>query len=131
MREDRISLYREFPGESWDDVMGRVEVALKEEGFGILTRIDVRATLKEKLDLDFRPYEILGACNPALAHRALSADDTIGVMLPCNVVVAESDGGIEVAIARPSEMLRVADAQGLAAVADEAEERLARALAAI
>jgi len=106
-----------------------VEAALQQEGFGILTRIDVRETLKKKIDVDFRPYVILGACNPPLAHRALSAEDTIGLMLPCNVVVAETSSGSEVAIARPSVMMTVADAEGLESVAEEAQARLERALA--
>jgi len=121
-------MYRALPGVAYDDAVRRVEEALKQEGFGILTRIDVRETLKQKIDVDFHPYVILGACNPPLAHRALSAEDTIGLMLPCNVVVAATDSGSEVAIAKPKMMMQVADAEGLEEVADEAQARLERAL---
>jgi uncharacterized protein (DUF302 family) len=122
-------MYRALPGVAYDDAVQRVEAALQQEGFGILTRIDVKETLKNKIDVDFHPYVILGACNPPLAHRALSAEDTIGLMLPCNVVVAETCSGSEVAIARPSVMMQVADAEGLEEVAEEAQSRLERALA--
>jgi uncharacterized protein (DUF302 family) len=129
MKENDFSMYRSLPGVEYDAAVERVEAALQQEGFGILTRIDVRETLKKKIDVEFRPYVILGACNPPLAHRALSAEDTIGLMLPCNVVVAETSSGSEVAIARPSVMMTVADAEGLEAVAEEAQARLERALA--
>jgi uncharacterized protein (DUF302 family) len=129
MRENEFGMYRALPGVSYDDAVQRVEAALQEEGFGILTRIDVRETLKKKINVDFRPYVILGACNPPLAHRALSAEDTIGLMLPCNVVVAETGTGSEVSIARPTVMMQIAAAEGLESVAEEAQERLGRALA--
>ena len=129
MKENDFGMYRSLPGVGYDAAVERVEAALQQEGFGILTRIDVWETLKKKIDVDFRPYVILGACNPPLAHRALSAEDTIGLMLPCNVVVAETSSGSEVAIARPSVMMTVADAEGLEAVAEEAQARLERALA--
>lgn len=128
MRGTDFGMYRALPGVAYDEAVRRVEEALKQEGFGILTRIDVRETLKQKIDVDFHPYVILGACNPPLAHRALSAEDTIGLMLPCNVVVAATDSGSEVAIAKPKMMMQVADAEGLEEVADEAQARLERAL---
>ena len=131
MKENDFGMYRPLPGVGYDDAVERVEAALQKEGFGILTRIDVRETLKTKIDVDFRPYVILGACNPPLAHRALSAEDTIGLMLPCNVVVAETEDGSEVAIVRPTVMMTVADAEGLEDVAEEAQARLDRALADI
>jgi uncharacterized protein (DUF302 family) len=131
MRENDFGMYRALPGVSYDEAVQRVETALQDEGFGILTRIDVRETLKKKIDVDFHPYVILGACNPPLAHRALSAEDTIGLMLPCNVVVAESAEGSEVSIARPTVMMQIADAEGLESVAEEAQERLERALAKV
>jgi len=85
----------------FDDVIGRVVDALKTECFGVLTEIDVAATMKKKLDVDFHPYRILGACNPKMAHEALSIDDKIGVMLPCNVIVQKTDAGVEVAAVNP------------------------------
>jgi uncharacterized protein (DUF302 family) len=108
----------------------RVTDALKEEGFGILTRIDVHVTLKEKIGVDFRPYTILGACNPPLAHRALSASPEVGLLLPCNVTVEhESDGGSLVRITDPSVMMQfghLRDNSALREIAEEAEERLTR-----
>lgn len=86
---------------SFEDTIEIVTNALKEEGFGILTEIDVKETLKKKLDIDFRPYKILGACNPPFAHKALVAEDKIGTMLPCNVIVQQTDKGVEVASVDP------------------------------
>lgn len=85
----------------FDVVIARVVEALKKEGFGVLTEIDVSATLKKKIDVDFRPYRILGACNPEMAHKALSVEDKIGVMLPCNVIVQQTENGVEVAAVDP------------------------------
>lgn len=112
-----------------------VTAALKAEGFGVLTRIDVRATLKEKLDVDFRPYAILGACNPPLAHRALLHDAEVGLMLPCNVTVeAAPAGGAIVRIGDPDVFLQVggfADDEELRVIASEARARLQRAATAL
>lgn len=85
----------------FDDVIAHVVDALKQEGFGVLTEIDVSATLKKKIGVDFRPYRILGACNPQMAHKALSIEDKIGVMLPCNLIVQQTDKGVEVAAVDP------------------------------
>jgi uncharacterized protein (DUF302 family) len=116
-------------GVSFDEARSRVADALKQEGFGILTEIDVKATLKAKLDKEFQHYVILGACNPVLAHRALSTDLGIGLLLPCNVCVWEEDGGSVVSIARPDAMFQVVDNPDVRPVADEADARLKRALA--
>ncbi|MHB8077997.1 MAG: DUF302 domain-containing protein [Candidatus Krumholzibacteriia bacterium] len=121
---------RTFPGVSYDAARLRIGAALKAEGFGILTEIDVKATLKAKLNADFPNYVILGACNPALALRALSADPGSGLLLPCNVVVTQDDGGnAVVSIMDPEAMLKVMpDASGLQGPMREARERLQRAL---
>ena len=110
----------------------KVTAALKAEGFGILTEIDVKTTLKNKLDVDFRPYKILGACNPPLAHRALSAAPEIGLMLPCNVTVSEEeDGRVLVNIIDPEMMLGMIDLPALEEIACDAKERLDRVAAAL
>jgi uncharacterized protein (DUF302 family) len=112
---------------SYDDAVTAVTDELKKEGFGILTEIDVKATLKKKLDVDFRPYKILGACNPALAHKALTLVPDVGLLLPCNVTVAqEEDGRIHINIIDPQQMLGVVEHPELEAVACDAEERLRR-----
>jgi uncharacterized protein (DUF302 family) len=120
---------------SYEDALERVAEALKEQGFGILTRIDVKETLKAKLDVDFRDYAILGACNPKLAHRALSARPEVGLLLPCNVTVeAAEDGGVLVKIADPELMMGVGgfeDDPAIAAVAEEARALLANAAVAL
>ena len=104
-----------------------VTAALKEEGFGVLTEIDVKATMKKKLDLDYRPYVILGACNPSLAHRALQIEPELGLLLPCNVIVyAEDDGKSTVSIVNPLQMLGVMDNVELREVANEANAKLQR-----
>ena len=115
----------------YEQAVERVTGALKEQGFGVLTEIDVKATLKKKLDVDFRKYVILGACNPPLAHRALSADLEIGLLLPCNVVIYEDQGASNVSIADPVAMLGLAEKAGVGPIAVEARERLQRVLKAL
>jgi len=98
--------------------------ALKQRGFGVLTRIDVKSTLKGKLDVEFRPYVILGACNPRMAHQALQAEDKIGTMLPCNVIVQELDGKSEVAAVDPVASMQAIDNDTLAAIAMKVRDEL-------
>jgi uncharacterized protein (DUF302 family) len=110
----------------------RVTEALKVEGFGVLTEIDVKETLKKKLDVDFHPYKILGACNPTLAHRALSIDPQVGLLLPCNVVVSQlEEGAIEVSLVDPIGMLGIVNSAELEVVAQEARTRLERVTASL
>ena len=112
--------------------VGRVVAALKDEGFGVLTEIDVKATLKKKLGVDFRKYVILGACNPALAHQALSTELELGLLLPCNAIVYErEDGGSVVSIVDPISMLGVVESPELTPVAEEARARLQRVIKAL
>ena len=92
-----------------DEVKPKVLDALKSQGFGVLTEIDVQKTLKEKIDVDFKPYQILGACNPRFAYRALSADESIGLLLPCNVVLMQESDGVVVSIQDPEVMFSVVD----------------------
>lgn len=115
----------------FDEAIQQVTEALKAEGFGVLTEIDVKQTLAQKIGVDFRKYTILGACNPKLAHRALEADPDVGLLLPCNVVVEERDGRTRVGIVDPRAMFQVAAAPALGPIAEEARERLQRALDAI
>ncbi len=117
---------------SVDTADARVRAALKDEGFGVLTEIDVRSTLKEKIGADFRPYRILGACNPSLAHQALSTELDIGLLLPCNVVVYEDgEGSSTVSIMDPVRQLEVAGRDDLGPVAADVRQRMQRVLAAL
>lgn len=109
------------------ETIERTTAALKEQGFGVLTTIDVQQTLKNKIGVDFQPYVILGACNPNLAHRALQAEKELGLLLPCNVIIYDNgDGGCTVSIVDPAQMMSVVDNPALAVVAEEAKSRLSR-----
>lgn len=120
---------RTLPGVPPSEAIRRVTEALKTEGFGVLTTIDVRETMKQKLGIDFREYVILGACNPNLAHRALEADLSVGLLLPCNVTVFDSgDGASVVQVVKPAAMLSVVQNAAVEPVAQEADARLQRAL---
>lgn len=116
-----------------DEADARVREELKKEGFGVLTEIDVKETLKKKIDVDFRPYRILGACNPALAHQALSAEENIGLLLPCNVVVyaGENEGESVVAVLDPVVQLGVTGRADIEPLALEVRARMERVLAAL
>lgn len=119
-------------GVSFEQALERTAAALKEHGFGILTEIDVQTTLKAKLDVDFRRYKILGACNPPLAHKALSADGQIGLLLPCNVVVQETGPEqVEVSVLDPKVMFSLVDKPDVQPLAEEVNKRLRSAISAL
>lgn len=110
---------------AFDEAIEKVTAALKEEGFGVLTEIDVKATLKKKLDVDFKPYRILGACNPGFAHKALQAEDKIGAMLPCNVIVQQQNSEtIEVSVVDPVASMQAVENEGLGKIAGEVRDKL-------
>lgn len=114
---------------SFEETTARTEAALKEEGFGIISRIDIQEALKTKIGVDFRPYTILGACNPALAHEALKLEDKVGTMLPCNVVVqARDDGSTEVAAIDPVASMQAIENPQLVEAASEVRQRLSRVI---
>jgi len=123
------AIVRELDG-TFDDAVARVTQALAAEGFGVLTTIDVKATLKQKLDLDVEPYVILGACNPHLASQGLAIEPDLGVLLPCNVVLRATGGGVHVAAMEPLAALHLAENPELEPLAQEARARIERAVAA-
>lgn len=114
-----------------DEAVEKTIATLKAHGFGVLTRIDVQAVLKEKIGADFHPYVILGACNPKMAFRALQAEDKIGTMLPCNVIVQQAEGRTEVAAVDPVASMQAIDNPALGAIATEVREQLRAAIAAL
>ena len=116
---------------TYERAVEKVTEELKREGFGVLTTIDVRETLKKKLNVDFTRYVILGACNPPFAHRALQADEQIGLLLPCNVIVYEKEGNTIVAAFDPMMMTNVIEKPGIAPIAKEVKQRLERVIQAV
>ncbi|MFC2085494.1 DUF302 domain-containing protein, partial [Bacteroidota bacterium] len=113
---------------SFDDTIKKITEELKKEGFGILTEIDVKETLKKKIDVDFRKYKILGACNPVFAHKVLQLEDKIGVLMPCNVIVQEIEDSkeVEVSIMNPLEAMKTVKNQEIELFADEVSKKLQR-----
>jgi len=115
----------------YEEAIEKVTAELKKEGFGVLTSIDVKDTLKQKINVDFKKYAILGACNPPIAHKALQAEEELGLLLPCNVIVYEKDDKTGVSIFDPMVMTRIMDNEQMKPIATEVQERLQRVLKAI
>lgn len=113
---------------TYEEALERVPAALATQGFGVLTRIDIKDTFKKKLDVDFRPYTIMGACNPKLAHHALSTELQIGLLLPCNVIVYQEDNGVTVTAVDPEATLGRTGIEGLGEVAAQVKSMLAAAI---
>lgn len=117
---------------SFENAIQKVTDELKKEGFGVLTEIDVKETLKKKLDVDFKKYRILGACNPDMAYKALTTEDKIGTMLPCNVIVEEhEDGRVEVAAVDPLASMQVVDNDNLKSIANQVKEMLTKVVQSV
>lgn len=132
MYEARYAHSRKLEGVTQQDAIARVREALAREGFGVLTEIDVQATFKKKLDVDRKPYVILGACNPSLAHKALEAEPSMGVLLPCNVDVFQGeDGATWVQAIRASELFKLVENPQVKPIADDVDARLQRVIAAV
>lgn len=121
--------YSKVIDQSFDEAIETVTALLKDQGFGVLTEIDVKETLKKKLDVDFKKYRILGACNPGFAHKALQAEDKIGVMLPCNVIVEEhEDGRVEVSAVDPVASMQAVSNDSLKPIAEEVRNNLKKVI---
>lgn len=127
MTDPSYAFSKHLEGVSVDQALERVAEALRANGFGVLTKIDVKDTLKSKIDVDFRPYVILGACNPKLAYKALQGEPQIGLLLPCNVVVQEAEGGALVSFADPKAMFELVPDAPIEEVAAEARRLLQNA----
>ena len=132
MKNDKYGHSKMLSGRSFDEAHGLVVEALKSEGFGVLTEIDVKATMKKKLDVEFRPYKILGACNPPLAYKALNAEPDIGLLLPCNVILQETDeGGTKVSVLSPKALFSLVDRPDMGELAEQVEGKLLKVLEAL
>ena len=125
------TINRTFEGVSFEDIDARTRAALVDNGFGILTEIDVKATMKKKLDAEMPPYRIFGACNPKMAYQAIGIEPRVGAMLPCNVILREVEGGVEVSAIDPVASMQAIDNAELTAVAGQVRDLLAEAVAAI
>ncbi len=116
---------------TYEQALEKVTAELKKEGFGVLTTIDVKETLKQKINVDFKKYTILGACNPPIAHKALQTEEELGLLLPCNVIVYEKDGKTRVSIFDPMVMTWILENDQMKPIATEVQEKLQRVLAAV
>ena len=125
------TINRKISGAGIDDIDARMREALANQGFGVLTEIDVKATMKKKLDVEMPAYRILGACNPKMAHRAIGIEPRVGAMLPCNVILCEVEGGVEISAIDPVASMRAIDNAELTTVAGEVRDLLAKAVEAI
>jgi uncharacterized protein (DUF302 family) len=125
------TINRKFNDATFDDIEARTRIALADHGFGILTEIDVKATMKKKLDVEMPAYRILGACNPKMAHQAIGIEPRVGAMLPCNVILREVAGDVEVSAVDPVESMQAIDNAELTAVAGQVRDLLAKAVEAI
>lgn len=125
------TINRHFPNADFGEIEARVRAALADKGFGVLTEIDVKATMKKKIDADIAPYTILGACNPNMAYKAIGIEPRVGAMLPCNVILRDTDGGIEVSAVDPAASMAAIENAELRAVAGEVRGMLERVVGAI
>lgn len=123
--------FKKTTGYTFEQAIEKVTEELKKEGFGVLTTIDVKETLKKKIDVDFKKYTILGACNPKLAHSALQVEEELGLLLPCNVIVYEKDNKTVVSVFDPNIMAHIIDNPDMKAVAEEVKSKLEKVLEAV
>jgi len=128
MNNPKYAIKKTFTG-TFDEALRAITISLRQEGFGILTQIDVSNALKKKLDVDYPRYEILGACNPPNAYKALQAESEIGLLLPCNVAVYEEDDKVNIAVMKPTSALTLSDNPKIVAIAKSVEKKLKAALA--
>ncbi len=125
------TINRTIEGVSFEEAVSRTRSALAEQGFGVLTEIDAKATMKKKLDVEMEPYVILGACNPSMAHQAIGMEPRVGAMLPCNVIVRQVKGGVEVSAIDPVASMTAIDNQELKSIAGEVRDLLGKAVEGI